>query len=169
MHTQLVCGSSPGPSCSNGGWSYLEDKCYQSLLSYLMASAIYPFNNWDQDDVTCKSFQYADKPTFFSHAKVSDLSGAIDDMSRTLDCLGAYSRESDLAVIATKTKWMLVSSPQISFYHSLIIQCNGNALGPWMLPSWLQGVYLHSRTRQKGIIVLLCCPLEDASFSSFLS
>ena len=51
-------------------------------------------------------------------------------MSRTLDCLGASSRESDLAVIATKTKWMLVSSLQISFYHSLIIQWNGNALGP---------------------------------------
>ena len=54
-------------------------------------------------------------------------------MSCTLDCLGAYSRELDLAVNATKTKWMLVSSPRISFYHSLIeklinIQCNGKAL-----------------------------------------
>ena len=85
-----------------------------------MASAIYPLNNWDQDDITCKSFRYADKPTFFSHAKVSDLSGAIYDMSRTLDRLGAYSRESYLAVNATKTKRMLVSSPQISFYQSLI-------------------------------------------------
>ena len=56
-------------------------------------------------------------------------------MSRTLGRLGTYSRESDLAVIATKTKWMLVSSPQISFYHSLIeklisIQCNWKALEP---------------------------------------
>ena len=41
-------------------------------------------------------------------------------MSRTLDRLGAYSRESYLAVNATKTKRMLVSSPQISFYQSLI-------------------------------------------------
>ena len=40
-------------------------------------------------------------------------------MSVTLDRLGAYSRESDLAVNATKTKWMLASNPQISFYHSL--------------------------------------------------
>ena len=56
-------------------------------------------------------------------------------MSRTLDRLGTCSRESDLAVNATKTKWMLVSSPQISFYHSLIeklinIQCNVKALDP---------------------------------------
>ena len=32
----------------------------------------------------CKSFQYADETTFFSHAKVRNLSEAIDDMSRTL-------------------------------------------------------------------------------------
>ena len=56
-------------------------------------------------------------------------------MSRKLDRLGTYSLESDLAVNATKTKWMLVSSPQISFYHSLIeklinIQCNVKALDP---------------------------------------
>ena len=35
----------------------------------------------------CKSFQYADETTFFSHAKVRNLSEAIDDMSRTLDRL----------------------------------------------------------------------------------
>ena len=83
----------------------------------------------------CKSFQYADETTFFSHGTVSNFSGAIDDMSRTLDRLGGYSRESDLAVNATKTKWMLVSSAQMPFYHSLIeklinIQCNGKALEP---------------------------------------
>ena len=85
--------------------------------------------------VTSKTFQYADETTFFSHGKVSNISGAIDGMSRTLDRLGAYSRESDLPVNATRTNWMLVSSPQISFYHSLIeklinIQCNTKALEP---------------------------------------
>ena len=35
----------------------------------------------------CKSFQYADETTFFSHAKVMNLSEAIDVMSRTLDRL----------------------------------------------------------------------------------
>ena len=83
----------------------------------------------------CKSLQYADETTFFSHAKVSNFSGAIDDMSRTLDLLGGYSRESDLAVHATKAKWRPVCSPQVSFYHSLIemlinIHCNGKALLP---------------------------------------
>ena len=41
-------------------------------------------------------------------------------MNRSLDRIGEYSRKSDLAVNATKTKWMLVSTPLISFYHSLI-------------------------------------------------
>ena len=83
----------------------------------------------------CKSFQYADETTLFSHAKVSNFSGAIDGMSCTLGRLGGYSRESDLAVHATKGKWMPVCSPQISFYHSLIeklinIHCNGKAVEP---------------------------------------
>ena len=43
---QLVCGRSPGPNCSNGGWSHPADKYYQSLLmGYSMDSAIYPLNN----------------------------------------------------------------------------------------------------------------------------
>ena len=42
-----------------------------------------------------------------------------DDRSRRLDRPGAYSCESDLAVKANKTKWMLVSIPHTSFYHSL--------------------------------------------------
>ena len=72
-----------------------------------------------QDGVKCKSFRYADETILFGHVEVRDFSGAIDDMNRRLDCLGAYSSESDLAVNATKTKWMLVSSPQMSLYHSL--------------------------------------------------
>ena len=51
-----------------------------------------------QDGVKCKSFQYEDNIIFFGHVKVADLSGAIDDMNRRLDCLGAYSSESHLAV-----------------------------------------------------------------------
>ena len=83
----------------------------------------------------CKSFPYADETTFFSHARLSNFSGAIDDMSRTLYRLRGYSRESDLAVNATKTKWVLVFSAQMPFYHSLIqklinIHCNGKALEP---------------------------------------
>ena len=74
-------------------------------------------------------------PSLVMRIKVSNFSGAIDDMSCTLGRLGAYSRELDLAVNATKTKWMLVSSPQMSFHHSLIeklinIQFNGKALEP---------------------------------------
>ena len=37
-----------------------------------MSSAIYPLNNWAQDSVTSKSFQYADETTLFSHENVRD-------------------------------------------------------------------------------------------------
>ena len=69
----------------------------------------------------CKGFQYAGDTTLFGHTKVRDLSGAVDDMNRRLDRLGAYSSESDLAVYSNKTKWMLVSTPQTltSLDHSL--------------------------------------------------
>ena len=50
---------------------------------------------------------------------VSDLSGAITDINHNLNRLGEYSNESNLALNATKTKWMLVSTPQMSRYHSL--------------------------------------------------
>ena len=71
-----------------------------------------------QDGVKRKSFQYKDETILFGHVKVRDLSGAIDDMNRRLDCLVVYSSESDLAVNATKTKWVLVSTPQMCLYHS---------------------------------------------------
>ena len=72
-----------------------------------------------QDGVKCKSFQLEDETILFGHIKVRELSGAIDDMNRRLDCLGAYSSESDLAANATKTKLVLVSTLQMSLYHSL--------------------------------------------------
>ena len=60
------------------------------------------------------------KATFFGHAKVRDLSGLIDDMNRKRDRLvRSMFNWIDLAENVTKTKWMLVSTPQFSLYHSL--------------------------------------------------
>ena len=62
------------------------------------------------------------------------LSGAIDDMSCCLDSPRTYSNESNLTLNATKTKWMLVPTPQMSRYHALdekqinITACSGRAL-----------------------------------------
>ena len=54
-------------------------------------------------------------------------------INHNLNRLGEYSNESNLSLNATKTKWMLVSTPQMSRYHSLdrkefYIKCNGKAL-----------------------------------------
>ena len=72
-----------------------------------------------QNNVNCQCFQYADDPTLYINTKVSDLSGATTDINHNLNRLGEYSNESNLALNATKTNWMLVSTPQMSRYHSL--------------------------------------------------
>ena len=72
-----------------------------------------------QNNVNCQCFQYADDTTFHIYTKVSDLSGATTDINRNLNCLGEYLNESNLALNATKTKWMLVSKSQKPRYHSL--------------------------------------------------
>ena len=86
-----------------------------------------------QNIVNCQCFQYADDTTLYIHTEVSDLSGATTDIKYNLNCLGEHSNESNLALNATKMKWMLVSTPQMSRYHSLDrkeidIKCNGKAL-----------------------------------------
>ena len=86
-----------------------------------------------QNNVNCQCFQYADDTTLYIHTKVSDLSGVTSDINHNLNHLGEYSNESNLALNATKTKWMLVPTSQISRYHSLDrkeidIKRNGKAL-----------------------------------------
>ena len=82
------------------------------------------------------------------YRKVSDLSGATSDINHNLHRLGEYSNESNLALNATKTKWMLVFTPRMSRYHSLDrkeidIKCNGKALERVNVTKLL-GVYLDS-------------------------
>ena len=86
-----------------------------------------------QNNVHCQCFQYVDDTTLYIHTKVSDLTGATTDINHNLNRLGEYWNESNLALNATKTKWMLVSSLQMSRYHCLDrkeidIKCNGKAL-----------------------------------------
>ena len=72
-----------------------------------------------QNNVNCQSFQYAGDTTLYIYTKVSDLLGETTDINHNLNRLGEYSNESNLALNAAKTKWMLVSTSQRSRYNSL--------------------------------------------------
>ena len=95
----------------------------------------------------------------YIHTKVSDLSGTITDINHNLNRLGEYSNESNLSLNATKTKWMLVSTPQMSHYHSLDrkefgIKCNGKALERVNVTKLL-GVHLDSHLDWKEHVTKL--------------
>ena len=112
-----------------------------------------------QNNVNCQCFQYADDTTLYIHTKVSDLSGATTDINHNLNRLGEYSNESNLAFNATKTKWMLVSTPQMSHYHSfdrkeIDIKCNGKALERVNVTKLL-GVHLDSHLDWKEHVTKL--------------
>ena len=85
-------------------------------------------------------------------------------MNHNLNRLGEYSNELNLALNATKTKWVLVSTPQMSRYHSLDrkeidIKCNRKALERVNVTKLL-GVYLDSHLDWKEHVTKLlssCC------------
>ncbi|XP_068728845.1 uncharacterized protein [Montipora capricornis] len=111
------------------------------------------------NNANCQCFQYADDTTLYIHTKVTDLSGATTDINYNLNRLGEYSNESNLALNVTKTKWMLVSTPQISRYHSLDrkeidIKCNGKALERVNVTKLL-GVHLDSHLDWKEHVTKL--------------
>ena len=112
-----------------------------------------------QNNVNCQCFQYEDDTTLYIHSKVSDLSGATTDINHNLNRLGEYSNESNLALNATITKWMLVSTSQMSRHHSLDrkeidIKCNGKALERVNVTKLL-GVHLDSHLDWKEHVTKL--------------
>ena len=86
-----------------------------------------------QTHIKCPCYQYADDTTFFVHSKIKDLANGIMELNDAISRLGEYSSESNLALNESKTKWMLVSTRQMSRVHALqdyypLISCNGKLL-----------------------------------------
>ena len=67
----------------------------------------------------CQCFQYADDTTLLLHTKVRNLHKAAAEMNNVIEDLESYSSDSNLSLNKAKTKWMLVSSAQMSRVHSL--------------------------------------------------
>ena len=72
-----------------------------------------------QNEMDCDCYQYADDTTFLVHSKPSELDASADDVNKTITRLRDYSKECNLALNTSKTKWMLISTPQMARHHSL--------------------------------------------------
>ena len=57
--------------------------------------------------------------TFFVHSKAKDLANCVVELNDAISRLGDHSSESKLALNEAKTKWMLVSTRQMSRAHAL--------------------------------------------------
>ena len=72
-----------------------------------------------QKHVQCPYFQYAYDTTLYLHAKVSKLDDCTTGLNDAIANPENYSTDSNLALNAKKTKWMLLSTTQMSRLHSL--------------------------------------------------
>ena len=86
-----------------------------------------------QKELQSDCYQYADDTTFYVHSKPGDLDSSVAQINETIASLKNYSNCCNLASNATKTNWTLVSTPQMSHYHSfeerdLPIICGGSVL-----------------------------------------
>ena len=68
---------------------------------------------------TVTSFQYADDTTMYTSCTASSITSQADALNSSLASLSSWSRDSNLALNAKKTKAMLISTPQIARAHSL--------------------------------------------------
>ena len=83
--------------------------------------------------LNCPCYQYANDTTFYRHSKPTDLNSCVKNINQDLSQLGEYSQRSNLALNAPKTKWMLVSTRQMSRVHHLQnfkeqVSCNNTHL-----------------------------------------
>ena len=86
-----------------------------------------------QSSIQCPSYLYADDTTLISHSKPQELNDSVSKMNCIVAHLSSYSAYSHLALNSSKTKWMLLSTQQMSQVHSLQdyatdIRCNGVSL-----------------------------------------
>ena len=86
-----------------------------------------------QEHVQCPCFQYAYDTTFNLHSKVSKLDDCTTGLNDCIARLENSSTDSNLSLNAKKTKWMLLSTTQMSRVHSLdsctqSVNCKGDPL-----------------------------------------
>ena len=61
--------------------------------------------------------QYADYTSLYTHCAVRELESTTCDLNESLAKLGSWSKDSNLALNPNKTKFMVLSTQQMSSYH----------------------------------------------------
>ena len=110
-----------------------------------------------------KTFSFGLLAILYLHSRVSDLPGAVSEMSQIIQDLGSYSSASNLSLNKSKSNWMLVSTPQMIRVHSLhsrplALHCGGANL-EHVKETKLLGVQFdnHSSWKQHFSKVLASC------------
>ena len=63
--------------------------------------------------------RYTNDTTFFLHSRVSELDACIANLNCAISRLESYSADSNLATQGIETKWLLLSTAQMSHLHYL--------------------------------------------------
>ena len=91
----------------------------QGSILGLMLFNLYVADLQDILPPTVKSFQYADNTTIYSSCTAPQVTSQAESMNATLESLGAWSNDSNLALNSKKTKFILISTSQMAHVHSL--------------------------------------------------
>ena len=81
----------------------------------------------------CPSFQYADDTTIYDHCLPQDFTATVYKMNDNISNLEDWATQSNLMLNGSKTKQMLITTPQMSTSHVLrdivpTITANGEVL-----------------------------------------
>lgn len=72
-----------------------------------------------QSSVTSTCHQYADDSTIYAHARPAELGKCLSTIKSDLVNIENWADKCNLAINPTKTKYMLISTKQLSTFHSL--------------------------------------------------
>ena len=73
----------------------------------------------DNLDLSTSCCQYADDTSLYTHCAVRELESPTYDLNESLTKLGSWSKDSNLALNPNKTKFMVLSTQQMSSHHKL--------------------------------------------------
>ena len=73
----------------------------------------------DNLDLSTSCSQYADDTSLYTHCAVRELESTTCDLNESLTKLGSWSKDSNLAFNPNKTKFMVLSTQQMSSHHKL--------------------------------------------------
>ena len=114
----------------------------------------------DNIDLTTFCSQYADDTSLYTHCAVRELESTTCDLNESLTKLGSWSKDSNLALNPNKTKFMVLSTQQMSSHHKLVDRALNFTVGDNSLErvesTKLLGVNIHSNLKWNKHLAASC-------------